>query len=153
LGEFIDQLVNVLVSGGDGVLQHGLFRFRRGRAQLEAGAVFRVLTERAKEGIEEIVAELGGGVTGLLGFREAFAEGFDQPFQFPFKMFKGVGGRHGAEFAAARPAGQARGFWHPFRVAWICGSDSGGSRSVLAHGQWLARLPANFCHAFSVQHG
>ena len=44
----------------------------------EAGAIFHVPAERAEEGIEKIVAQLGFGVTGLFEFGEAFAERFDE---------------------------------------------------------------------------
>ena len=54
----------------------------------EAGAVFHVPAEGAKEGIEKIVAELGFVVIGAFEFREAMAEGFDETVQLFFKRLK-----------------------------------------------------------------
>jgi hypothetical protein len=44
----------------------------------EAGAVLHVPSEGAEEGVEEVVAELGFGVTGFLKLGQARAERLDQ---------------------------------------------------------------------------
>ena len=66
----------------------------------QPSAVFHVPAEGAKERIQEIVAQLGLGVTGLLEFGEAFAEGFNEAVQFLLKSLKRGVRRHGAQFAA-----------------------------------------------------
>jgi hypothetical protein len=45
----------------------------------EACPIFHVPAERAEEGIEKVVAQLRFGITRLLQFREAFAEGLYEP--------------------------------------------------------------------------
>jgi len=100
-----EQVVGALASAAN---LGGALNFHFALALDETGAVLHVPAERAEEGIEKIVAQLGLGVAGFLEFGEALAERSDEAVEFLFKGFKGGGARHGAKFAPSQILRQAR---------------------------------------------
>ena len=58
--------------------------------------------------IQEIIAQLRFGVTGLFQFLEALAKGFDETVKFFFKRLKGGVGRHGADSNKPRAPAESK---------------------------------------------